>query len=78
MSKLNLKKKVVSVLTDEQQSSIKGGGTTSYSNCTGFLCCSQKPCVPASEGAGVTCNLNPSCKSMAGGAPNCTGPPQLE
>lgn len=73
MSKLSLKKKVVSVLTEEQQASIKGGGTTSYSNCTGFLCCSQKPCVPASEGAGITCNLNPQCKSMAGGAPNCTG-----
>ena len=79
MSKLSLKMKVVSVLNQEQQSSIKGGnmeeaGTTSYSNCTGFLCCSQKPCVPASEGAGITCNMNPDCKSMAGGAPNCTGP----
>ncbi|WP_299207947.1 class I lanthipeptide [uncultured Dokdonia sp.] len=73
MSKLNLKKKVVSVLTDEQQASIKGGGTTSYSNCTGFLCCSQKPCVPASEGLGVTCRMQPGCR------PNDTfGPPEIE
>ncbi|WP_375563078.1 class I lanthipeptide [Bernardetia sp. OM2101] len=55
MSKLNLKKKVVSVLTEEQQSSINGGGTTSYSGCTGFLCCSPHGCEPASAGQGNTC-----------------------
>ncbi len=68
MSKLSLTKKVVSVLTEEQKLSINGGkeeaGTTSYSGCTGFLCCSQKPCVPASQGAGITCNLNPDCKAI--------------
>jgi len=73
MSKLSLKKKVVSVLTKEEQASIKGGaGTTSYSNCTGFLCCNPQGCERASEGYGNTCNLSP-CASLAGGAPNCTG-----
>jgi hypothetical protein len=64
MKKLNLKKKVISELTDEQKLSIKGGGTTSYSECTGFLCCNQQPCtttVPASEGWGVTCLQQPGC-----------------
>lgn len=60
MSKLSLKKKVISVLSDDQQSSINGGadGTTSYSGCTGFLCCNQQPCVPASEGTGNTCLMS--------------------
>lgn len=61
MKKLDLKKKVVSVLTDQEMQSINGGGTTSYTNCTAFLCCSPKPCVPASEGVGTTCLLNYSC-----------------
>ena len=71
MKKLNLKKKVVSVLTDEEKQFVNGGGgdlsfdkaagTTSYSGCTGFLCCSQKPCVPASEGVGNTCLMTPNC-----------------
>lgn len=68
MKKLELNKKVVAVLTDKEKESIKGGlaaGTTSYSNCSGFLCCSQKPCVPASEGAGVTCLMNPDCKPIS-------------
>ena len=55
MKKLNLKKKVVSVLTDEEKQFVNGGGdlnfdkaagTTSYSGCTGFLCCNQRPCNP--------------------------------
>ncbi|MFH6995951.1 class I lanthipeptide [Flavobacterium sp. FlaQc-48] len=62
MKKLNLKKKVITVLTDREMQSINGGaGTTSYSGCSGFACCSQKPCVPASEGAGVTCLMNDAC-----------------
>ncbi|MFH6995952.1 class I lanthipeptide [Flavobacterium sp. FlaQc-48] len=62
MKKLNLKKKVITVLTDSQMQSINGGaGTTSYSGCSGFACCSQKPCVPASEGAGITCLMNSDC-----------------
>ena len=69
MKKLELNKKVVAVLTDKEKQSIVGGkemaGTTSYSNCSGFLCCSQKPCVPASEGAGVTCLMNPDCKPIS-------------
>lgn len=72
MSKLNLKKKVVTVLTDEEKASINGGGTTSYSNCTGFLCCSQKPCVPASEGLGVTCLMTPGCENDNPTSPNVT------
>lgn len=48
MKKLNLKKKVISVLTDQEQKSINGGGTTSYSNCTGFACCNYQGCGPAS------------------------------
>ena len=62
MKKLNLKKKVVSVLSDEETKNIKGGGTTSYSNCTGFLCCSPKGCAPASE---ITCpsTYQPGCDS---------------
>jgi|GEM_PF-3515321 len=58
MSKLNLKKKVVSILTEQEQESVKGGrqaGTTSYTGCTGFLCCNKQPCVPASMGTGNTC-----------------------
>lgn len=67
MKKLNLKKKVISELTNEQKLSIKGGGTTSYSECTGFLCCNQKPCVPASEGAGFSCAMNPDCSTTGYG-----------
>lgn len=58
MKKLNFKKKVISELSDEQKMSINGGGTTSYSGCSGFLCCDQQPCVPASEGTGNTCLMN--------------------
>jgi bacteriocin-like protein len=61
MKKLELKKKVVSVLTDKQMQSIEGGGTTSYSRCTDFTCCAQQPCVPASEGTGNTCLMQPGC-----------------
>ncbi|KAF2329086.1 class I lanthipeptide [Flavobacterium daemonense] len=68
MKKLNLKKKVISELTDEQKLSIKGGEfTTSYSKCTAILCCEQKPCVPASEGAGITCTMNPDCSTTTYG-----------
>jgi hypothetical protein len=58
MKKLNLKKKVITVLTDQEKQFVNGGyvaGTTSYSNCSGFLCCNQQPCVPASMGTGNTC-----------------------
>jgi|688.fasta_scaffold21191_7 hypothetical protein len=67
MKKLNLKKKVITVLTDQEKQLINGGGTTSYSDCSGFLCCTQKPCVPASEGAGNTCSMNPDpgCKKRS-------------
>lgn len=65
MKKLELNKKVITVLTDQEKETIKGGGTTSYSNCTGFLCCSPQPCVPASEGTGVTCWMNPDCKPIS-------------
>lgn len=61
MKNLNLKKKVISVLTDEQMQSVNGGGTTSFTECTGFLCCTPKPCVPASEGVGQTCLLQNTC-----------------
>ena len=62
MKKLELKKKVVSVLTDKQMQSVEGGGTTSYSNCTGFTCCAQQPCgPPASEGTGSSCTMSPGC-----------------
>lgn len=45
MKKLNLKKKVVSVLTDEETKNVKGGAfTTSYTGCTGALCCDPKGC----------------------------------
>ena len=65
MSKLNLKKKVVSVLTDEQQASVKGGGTTSYTKCTGFLCCSPKSCdVLGITIKGNTCVAQTTCKSF--------------
>jgi hypothetical protein len=61
MKKLNLKKKVITVLTDQEKQSIDGGGvaaTTSYSNCSGFLCCDDHGCKPASEGYGSTCLLS--------------------
>lgn len=65
MRKLNLKKKVITVLTDQEKQFVNGGiaatGTTSYSDCSGFLCCSQKSCKPASEGDGATC-LNAGCQ----------------
>ncbi|MCF6308124.1 MAG: class I lanthipeptide [Flavobacteriaceae bacterium] len=64
MSKLSLKKKTVTILTDEQKSTVNGGaGTTSYSGCTGFLCCNQQPCVPASMGTGNTCLMS-GCKLL--------------
>jgi hypothetical protein len=67
MKKLNLKKKVITVLTDKEKQSINGGGTTSYSECSGFLCCSPQPCVPASEGTGSTCLMSqaPKCKGLS-------------
>ena len=67
MKKLNLKKKVVSVLTDKQMQTVEGGGTTSYSNCTGFLCCAPHPCVPLSElnnTCGVECTTAPPASSL--------------
>jgi len=63
MKKFNLKKKVISVLTDQEKNSINGGlnaggaGTTSFTNCSGVLCCNPQPCLPASEGVGATCLL---------------------
>lgn len=60
MKSLNLNKKVVSVLTHQEQTKIKGGGTTSYSNCTGFACCSYKDCYNTSEDAR-------RCNDMRGG-----------
>ncbi|WP_031453632.1 class I lanthipeptide [Flavobacterium chungangense] len=69
MKKLNLKKKVISELTDEQKLSIKGGGTTSYSECTGFLCCNYHGCAIASEGPQRSCNTDPdkeSCEPFMG------------
>lgn len=72
MKKLELKKKVVSVLTDKQMQSVEGGGTTSYSNCSGFTCCAQQPCVPASEGTGNTCTMSPCpSPSSQGGKNKC-------
>ena len=69
MKKLNLKKKVVSVLTDRQMQSVEGGGTTSYTNCTGFLCCSPDCLPPPTEGVGQTClgacgSTNPPASSL--------------
>lgn len=41
-SKFGLKKKVISALSSEQQSEIKGQGTTSFNRCSrGFICCGQ-------------------------------------
>jgi hypothetical protein len=51
MKKINLNKKVVSVLTHQEQAKIKGGGTTSYSRCTGFGCCSYKDCYTTEQDA---------------------------
>lgn len=63
MKKLNLKKKVVSVLTDEEKQFINGGeGTTSYSECTKFICCEYKGCKDASLGVGNTCLTTPNCE----------------
>lgn len=66
MKKLELKKKVISVLTNSEQRSINGGkaaaGTTSYTNCSGFLCCSPEPCVSASLGSGASCLMTPGCR----------------
>lgn len=39
LKKLSLKKSVVSKLSTEEQSMVKGGWTSNR-NCTGFLCCS--------------------------------------
>lgn len=42
-SKFGLKKKVISALTSEQQSEIKGQGTTSFKRCSvGFICCGKR------------------------------------
>jgi bacteriocin-like protein len=55
MKKLELKRKVVSVMTDKQMQTVEGGGTTSYSNCTGFTCCSpQGGCGDISVGNSCT------------------------
>ena len=64
MKKLNLKKKVITVLTDQEKMGVNGGqvaaGTTSYSQCTGLFCCGQQPCIKASEGYSPGCATNPS------------------
>jgi hypothetical protein len=41
MKKLNLKKKIIAKLSDQEQLTVKGGLaiTTSFSACTHFLCC---------------------------------------
>lgn len=64
MKKLDLKKKVVSVLTSQEQQQVVGGavGTTSFTNCTGLFCCDPQACLPASEGVGQTCLLSPTCR----------------
>jgi hypothetical protein len=60
MKKLNLKKKVISELTNEQKLSIKGGGTTSYSECTGLFCCHYHGCDVASMGYDKSCATDPN------------------
>lgn len=65
MKKLNFKKMVISELSDKQKLSIKGGGTTSYGNCTGLLCCgSNYP--PTSMGNENTCTLDTNCTGYGG------------
>jgi hypothetical protein len=63
MKKLNLKKKVISVLTDQEKKSINGGDTTSYSGCSGFLCCNYQGCGPAST---VTKCTTTNCPEPSG------------
>jgi bacteriocin-like protein len=58
MKKLTLKKKIITVLSDNEMQSVNGGGTTSYSNCSGFACCNYQGCQPASQGTGTTCLIS--------------------
>ena len=64
MKKLDLKKKVVSVLTSQEQQQVVGGavGTTSFTGCSGFLCCDVQACKPASLGDGESCLLHITCR----------------
>lgn len=64
MKKLNLRKKVVSVLTDEEKQFINGGeGTTSYSECTKFICCDQNPSGTVLTQL-TTCKVDSDCESI--------------
>lgn len=69
MKKLTLKKKVITVLSDNEMQSVNGGGTTSYSECSGLFCCDYKGCQPASEGHGI------SCEGPGGTCPTPAFPP---
>lgn len=57
--KLELKKKVVSTLSDTEKKLIVGGNaaTTSYVECTGWLCCTPYTTVPYETTTVVECTL---------------------
>lgn len=68
--KLELKKKVISSLTDAEKRNVIGGGddayTTSFSDCTYFICCGEGCPDPTSLDAGcptslTTCETDPAC-----------------
>lgn len=53
IKKLNLNKTVISQLSGEEQMNVRGGQnevTTSFGQCTGFLCCE-----PISDDSGTCC-----------------------
>lgn len=60
---ISLKKKIIASLSDIEKDSIKGGAyTTSFSNCTHFICCGDT-CSPTGSVLDTSClpnSYNPS------------------
>ncbi len=69
--KLELKKKVIASLSDVQKAKIMGGDdaayTTSFTNCTHFICCGDN-CSVEPTNCGDTCN---TCNTCADSCDNC-------
>ena len=75
--KLELRKKVISSLTDAEKKNVIGGGedayTTSFSDCTYFICCGEGCAEETSLDATCPTSLT-TCETDA--ACGCTAYPQ--
>lgn len=64
IKKLELKKKVITSLSNADQQKVIGGYTTSNSDCTHFLCCNNDCAPPPPKTTFVQGCPDPSCKPI--------------